>query len=63
MTTLPERVYLKRKAVLQAVGGRSALEAHERAGELTRVKLTGYKCAHYLRAQVLIVVKKIHGDS
>lgn len=63
MTTLPERLYLKRKIVLQAVGGRSALAAHERAGDLTRVRLTGYKCAHYLRTQVQAVVKKIHGEA
>lgn len=63
MTALPEKVYLKRKAVLQAVGGRSELDKLERQQELTRVRLTGYKCAHYLRTQVLAVVKKIHGDT
>lgn len=63
MTTLPEKVYLKRKIVLQAVGGRTELDKLERNGELHRVPLVGYKCAHYRRTEVVAVVKKIHGDS
>lgn len=63
MTTLPEKAYLKRKVVLNAVGGRAELEKHEHAGDLQRIYLRGYKCAHYHRAQVLTVLKKIHGDT
>lgn len=62
-TALPEKVFLKRKPVLQAVGGRAELEKLENEGMLTRLYLTGYKCAHYRRAQVMRVVKIIHGGT
>lgn len=59
MTQLPEKVYLNRAIVLQAVGGRRQLEKLEGAGEIKRVPLHGYKRAHYLRSEVLAVQKKM----
>lgn len=61
MTTLPERFYLKRKAVLAVVGGRRELEKHERQKTLKRVYLRGYTCAHYIRSEVEAVQRKMHG--
>ena len=49
---LPAKVYLKRADVVDAVGGRRELERLEAAGELHRVRLRGYKCAHYSRKEV-----------
>lgn len=59
MTQLPDKVYLKRAIVLQAVGGRRQLEKLEITGQLKRVPLTGYTRAHYLRSEVVAVQKKM----
>jgi hypothetical protein len=51
--TLPAKVYLTRKVVMQAVGGWRRLRALEQGGHLRRHHLPGYKIAHYLRTEVL----------
>lgn len=50
--TIPNKVYLTRGDVIGLVGGRRQLEKLERSGRLRRVPITGYKWAHYERAQV-----------
>lgn len=61
MSELPQRIYLTRKDVLAAVGGRVQLEMLEAARKLSRVKLPGYTRAHYLRADVKRVLDDLGG--
>lgn len=51
--TIPGQIYLTRKAVVVALGGRRQLEKCEAAGELHRVIINGYKIAHYRREEVV----------
>lgn len=52
MSALPDKIYLARKEVLKAVGGRTQLERLERTGLLRRHVLRGYVHARYLRGEV-----------
>lgn len=49
---LPDKVYLTRGDLIRALGSRNKLRQAERAGNLARVALPGYKIAHYRRADV-----------
>ena len=55
---LPNKVWLKRADVLEAVGGRRELERLEAAGELHRVPLRGYRVAHYSRREVVGILDR-----
>jgi hypothetical protein len=59
--TLPQRVYLTRKDVLTALGGRRQLAKAEASGHLRRVPLAGYKIAHYVRADVVRYLTQVGG--
>lgn len=63
MITLPAKIYLSRKDVLAAVGGRVQLERLERAGALKRRFLPGYVHARYLRADVKRVLDDLGAGS
>lgn len=58
MTTLPHRVYLTRKVVAAALGGRRQLELAEAEGRIRRVSVRGYKIAHYYRAEVVALLSE-----
>lgn len=59
MTHLPEKTYLRLSDVAMALGGRRQVAKHQQAGDLRRVKLTGYKQWHYLRAEVIAIQRKM----
>lgn len=59
--TIPSQIYLTRKAVIVALGGRRRLEKCEAAGELHRVFIRGYKIAHYRRAEVVRLLEVVGG--
>lgn len=61
MPELPAKIYLTRKEVLKAVGGRVQLEMLEAAKKLKRRFLPGYTRAHYLRADVKRVLDDLGG--
>lgn len=63
MPELPKKIYLTRKEVLVAVGGRVQLEMLEAARKLRRHTLPGYVRAHYLRAEVKRVLDDLGGGS
>lgn len=63
MSTLPAKVYLTRKDVLAAVGGRVQLERLEAAQQLKRRILPGYTHARYLRADVKRVLDDLAAGS
>ena len=58
---LPQKVWLRRKEVEVAVGGRRQLEALERSGALTGVVLPGYKQRRFARAAVQGVLVELGG--
>lgn len=65
MTQLPEKIYLTRKEVLIAVGGRAQLESLE-AGprpQLKRHYPAGHIRARYVRAEVKRVLDDLGGRS
>jgi hypothetical protein len=65
MTSLPEKIYLTRKEVLVAVGGRAQLEALE-AGPRPRLRRhypAGHIRARYVRAEVKRVLDDLGGRS
>lgn len=59
--TLPNQVFLTRKTVLLALGGRRQLVKAERSGHLRRLTLCGYKIAHYSRAEVVHYLAEFGG--
>lgn len=59
--TLPAKIYLRRKEVETAVGGRRQREALEAAGHLKPVRLPGYEHAHYIRGDVQAVLDNLFG--
>ncbi len=63
MTTspLPQKVWLRRKEVETAVGGRRQLEALERTGVLRGVVLPGYKLKRFPRAAVQGILAELAG--
>jgi hypothetical protein len=61
MTALPQKIYLTRAEVREAVGGRRQLEHLERESRLTRTYPAGLKRARYLRAQVKQVLDGLGG--
>jgi len=63
MTTpeLPQKVYLRRKEVCAAVGGRRQLAALERAGKVRAIRLPGYTRQHYTRASVTAALAELGG--
>lgn len=63
MPELPNKIYLTRKDVLTAVGGRAQLERLEAAKKLTRRYPPGYTHARYLRADVKRVLDDLGGAS
>jgi hypothetical protein len=56
MSEIPLRKYLPRKVVLQAVGGRRALERHEGEGALRRYYPCRMKQARYLRSELVALL-------
>lgn len=56
MPSLPPKIYLRRKDVIAAVGGRRQLQRLELSKALRRYHLPGYSRAHYLRAEVQAVL-------
>jgi hypothetical protein len=61
MPDLPQKVYLRRKEVVAAVGGWRQLKALASAGHLRPVHLPGYSRAHYVRAEVQAVLVTMLG--
>jgi hypothetical protein len=61
MTQLPHKVWLRRKEVESAVGGRRQLETLERSGTLTGVVLPGYKQRRFARAAVQEILGSLGG--
>jgi hypothetical protein len=61
MTALPEQIYLTRKVVLTAVGGRAQLERLEAERKLTRRYPAGHVRARYVRAEVKRVLDDLGG--
>lgn len=59
--TLPAQVYLTRKTVLTALGGRRQLAKAEASGHVRRLRLAGYKIAHYARADVVRYLGEVGG--
>ena len=59
---LPNKVYLRRKEVEAAVGGRRQLDLLEKTGQLRGVRLPGYDRKHYARATVQIVLVRLFGS-
>ena len=56
---LPSKVYLRRKEVETAVGGRRQREALEASGRLRAVRLPGYTHKHYPRASVASLLAEL----
>lgn len=61
MTALPNRIYLTRKEVLTAVGGRPQLERLEAEKRLVRTYPAGHVRARYVRADVKRVLDDLGG--
>lgn len=61
MPTLPLKIWLRRKEVESAVGGRRQLESLERSGTLTGTVLPGYQHKRFARAKVQDVLTALGG--
>ena len=60
--SLPSKVYLRRKEVETAVGGRRQREALESTGKLRPIRLPGYDHKHYVRAEVQSLIASLMGS-
>jgi hypothetical protein len=56
---LPSKVYLRRKEVEAAVGGRWQLRLLVQSGRLQGVRLPGYRRLHFVRAQVARTLEQL----
>lgn len=61
MSTLPPQIWLRRKQVEAAVGGRRQLETLERSGALTGTVLPGYQHKRFARAKVQEILATLGG--